>query len=444
LITKLQFKLEYLTSYIRKNFIFIFVGLFLGSSVFAYRKNIFSFLNSPRFQKISIGVEGLFQTSALPIEVTDLLSDSLVTTSEHNKLIPTNLVSDIKLQEDNKTYLLTLNPATWHDGTKFSAYDINLQISGAEIEAISPNQLKIVTSNSFAPLLAALTKPLFKKNLVGLGPYRLKGVEYQDGYVKTLTLVSVTSQQPTIIYRFYPSDRDLITAFKLGEVDQIKINYLPTEFTNWPKTKITQTIVTNDKYSAIFLNNLKFNNKQIRQALAYATPKTKDKNERCLSPISPDSWAYFPSVKEYLYNPGRAKELMGDNKIDSLNLTVTDRRLLPLAEEIKTAWQENLGINISVSIESQINFDNYDAILAYGGIPLDPDQYPFWHSTQQTTNVTKFNNSRIDKLLEDGRQIIDQQERKLIYQDFQKFLLEESPAIFLSFPTSYTITRTSL
>jgi len=43
--------------------------------------------------------------------------------------------------------------------------------------------------------------------------------------------------------------------------------------------------------------------------------------------------------------------------------------------------------------------------------------------------------------LEEGRQTFDTQERKRIYFDFQRYLLEESPAIFISYPTFYNITR---
>jgi len=114
---------------------------------------------------------------------------------------------------------------------------------------------------------------------------------------------------------------------------------------------------------------------------------------------------------------------------------------LPIAEDIKNSWKDILGINVSITIENQIDLDNFDALLTYGAITQDPDQYLFWHSTQTNTNITKLNNSRIDKLLEQGRQTSDQIERKQIYQDFQRYLLEESPAIFLSYPTVYTVSR---
>ncbi len=194
-------------------------------------------------------------------------------------------------------------------------------------------------------------------------------------------------------------------------------------------------------YSAIFFNTQKIGPKQLRQALAYATPKTKDKNERCLGPIASSSWAYNPNIKDYTFDTKKAKELFEKNKVDKINLIISDRRLLAKADEIKTSWSSVLGIEVVLSIENQIDRENYDAVLAYGSIPSDPDQYIFWHSTQTNTNITKLEESRIDKLLEEGRQIMDQVERRKIYVDFQRFLLEESPAVFLSYPTIYTITR---
>jgi len=70
----------------------------------------------------------------------------------------------------------------------------------------------------------------------------------------------------------------------------------------------------------------------------------------------------------------------------------------------------------------------------------DPDQYTLWHSSHDT-NITKYKNLRIDKLLEDGRQVIDLEERQKIYADFQKYLLDDMPAIFLYFPYTFTISR---
>ena len=77
-----------------------------------------------------------------------------------------------------------------------------------------------------------------------------------------------------------------------------------------------------------------------------------------------------------------------------------------------------------------------------GDFPVlnDPDQYTLWHS-RQPTNITNYKNLRIDKLLEDGRQTSNQNDRKIIYNDFQKYLIDDMPAIFLYFPYTFSLTR---
>jgi len=386
-------------------------------------------------------MEGRYTIDNLPDEISQKISLGLTTLSDHQKPEISKLVKSLDIQNGNKDYIFTLNDNIyWSSGKKFTAYDINYEIPGLTITPLSTYSVKISSETEFSPLLSSLTQPLIKSNFDGLGDYAVTKINYQEGYIKTLNLKSKDKHKNSIKYRFYFDQQDVINAYKIGNVDIIKINSLPSELNSWGKTKITKEIETAEKYVAVFINTQKINNKQIRQALAYATPKG-DKNERCLGPISPNSWAYYPSVKEYNLNKTRAKELLSEEKIENINLSINDRNLLPLAEEIKTAWQNTLGFPVSITIENQINFDNYDTLLTYGAITNDPDQYLFWHSTQTNTNITKLNSPRIDKLLEEGRQTTDQIERKTIYQDFQTYLLEDSPAIFLYYPTVYTITR---
>jgi peptide/nickel transport system substrate-binding protein len=73
-------------------------------------------------------------------------------------------------------------------------------------------------------------------------------------------------------------------------------------------------------------------------------------------------------------------------------------------------------------------------------IPIDPDQYVMWHSSQ-ATNFTNYKNTRIDSLLEKGRQTTEIAERRTIYQEFQQYLLEDPPAIFLKYLDNISIAR---
>lgn len=441
MIAKIHFKIEILSYYLRKNVLFILLGIIIGGGLFIFRRQLITLYRSPRLQTKIIGLDGLYTPQNLPEEVTQLISFGLTVNSENDKPVISPLVNSYSVQNNNLEYIFNLKPnLTWHSGQKFTSADIKYQFTGITLKPISDNILQITLDKPFSPLLSLLSQPLFLNQFDGLGNYRLGQIKFKEGYVRSIELKSVTTKTNNLIYRFYPNETDLIKAFQLGEVDEIRTTQLPPELAN-SHNQITPTISSAQRYLALFINTEKFKEKQLRQSLAYATPKTRDKNERCLGPISPSSWAYNPSVKEYNFNPTRAKELFEKNPIEEIKISVLDRRLLPQAEVIRDSWQKILKLRCEIVIQNQLNFQDFDVVLAYGGIPHDPDQYYFWHSTQTTSNITKLNNSRIDKLLEEGRQTTDQIERKRIYLDFQKYLLEEVPAIFLNYPTIYTTTR---
>lgn len=439
MLTKLRFKIELYYRYFKKNRLYFIFGILFGIIIVTFHQQIFAFYQKINHQSQKIGLEGQYTLNTLPPEIANKISYGLTLSSDGNKFEISPLVSNLDIKENNTQYIFELNSNIyWHKGKKFSASDINYKIPGLTISIINSNHINIQTEKPFAPILSTLSEPLIKKNFDGLGEYRVTRFSYRDGYLKTLSLRSANN---SILYRFYQNETDLLNAFKIGEVDTIELTTISEEINAWPKIDISQEIKTDQRYIAVFLNTEKLNNKQLRQALAYATPKTNDLNERTFSPISPISWAYNPNVKEYAFDTEKAIDFITDNKIESINLTYNDRRLVNIADNIKKNWEEILGIKVNAQISTQIDTQNYDAILAYGSIPVDPDQYLFWHSTQNKTNLTKINNPRIDKLLEEGRQTSDQQERKKIYQEFQKILLEECPAIFLKYPIVYTISR---
>lgn len=441
---KIYFKIEYILAFVKKNLLFFLLGTILGSLSFVFQNKLISLVQLLTSNQQHIGLEGRFNHQNLPPQITNLITYGLTQNTPNHKPEISPIVDSLKIENNNKDYIFQLKPdIRWHDNKKLTSHDINYQIAGINLEYPDKHTVKISTQETFAPLLSLLNQPLFKKGLIGLGDYQVQKIQYQYGFIKTLKLKPLNDDQKILIYHFYNSQKDLITAFKLGEVDQIRLTQLPKDLTASKNIQVAQSIETSQQYSAIFFNTQKIKDKQFRQSLAYATPKTKDKNERCLGPISPNSWAYNPSVKQYNFDINRAKQLLKEAKDipASINLSVNDRQLLALAEKIKQSWQENLNIQTTVTIENQIDKQNFDAVLAHGAIPSDPDQYSFWHSTQHQTNLSHFTDERIDKLLEEGRQIFDPQERKKIYLDFQKHLLEECPAIFLSYPTIYTVSR---
>lgn len=440
---KLRFFIEYFVHYLKTYAPVIILGLVSGSLLYAKRGPIIQFVSDLSYRRSDIGIEGLYSIANLPPEVSNKISFGITSLTQNEKAIASPILERFEVDESNLNYTFYFkDDLYWHNGRKFRTSDLNIEIAGTTVTQKSPNILVLTLQTPFSPLLPILSQPLFyNKTLVGVGEYKVTRTTYQDGFIKTLSLTSTKDRHDQVTYHFYPNSSDLINAFKLGEVNEITTNTLDEYMASWSKIKINPAVST-QRYLAIFLNTEKLGSKTLRQSLAYATPKADDNNKRALGPISPSSWAYNPNIKPYNYNPTRAKELLDKERPATINLIITDRELLSAAEVIKKSWQENLGINVKVSVENQKpDLNEYEAILTYGAIPHDPDQYAFWHSTQSNTNITHLNNSRIDKLLEEGRLSSNQVERKQIYTDFQKFLLEESPAIFLEFPTSYTISR---
>ena len=242
------------------------------------------------------------------------------------------------------------------------------------------------------------------------------------------------------IYKFYPTEERAKLALKLGEVQKISDIYNPNPFEIWKTVEIKKEINYHQTIILFFNNKSgKLADKTVRQALNYAIDKSGANLERSLSPISPQSWAYNPQVKNYNYDLNKAKETFKNEKTDYQIKLYSTPVLISMADKIAKDWQA-VGVQTSVIASPGIPAE-FDAFLATLDIPNDPDQYSLWHSTQIGTNISGYQSQRIDKLLEDGRSELNLEARKKTYLDFQRYLIEDCPAVFLYHPTVYTIER---
>ncbi|MEX2028417.1 MAG: hypothetical protein WD988_02855, partial [Candidatus Curtissbacteria bacterium] len=110
-----------------------------------------------------------------------------------------------------------------------------------------------------------------------------------------------------------------------------------------------------------------------------------------------------------------------------------------VAKSIQKDWQA-VGFDVTLKLERGVP-KAFQAFLAVNKLSPDPDQYGLWHSSQKgTTNITAYKNVKIDKLLEDARSTEDEDTRKTLYFDFQRFLVDDAPAAFLYYPYKYQVT----
>jgi len=384
---------------------------------------------------IRIGLTGRFTATTLPSEILNLIGNGLTQIDEKGDVIP-NLADSWQSPDKGKTWLFHLREGVnWQDGKPVTANDINYQFSDLSVEKPDQNTLVYKLEHPYSAFPSVVSKPVFKKGLLGTGEWRVKKISLAGDYVTSLTIIN--NQKEKQIYKFYPTEERTKLAFKLGGVDKISQIHNPKPLDSWKKIKISKD-VSMGEYVALFFNTQdpSLSDKTIRQALAYGIDKDILGELRAISPISIDSWAYNPQVKPYNFDQQRATKDIKEGL--TINLS-TSAILLPIAEKIAKNW-EGIGVKTNVEVFSTIP-NNYQALLVIFDIPEDPDQYPVWHSTQTNSNISKYSNPRIDKLLEDGRTELNLEERKKIYLDFQRFLVEDSPAVFLYYPTTYTISR---
>ncbi|MBI2028919.1 hypothetical protein HYT02_00685 [Candidatus Gottesmanbacteria bacterium] len=391
--------------------------------------------------KEKVGVVGEFSPSDLPLSVQSLVSSGLTSVTLEGSP-SASLASSWSTDNDGKIYTFKVNTdIIWHDGTNFSALDVNYNLKDAIVIPKDFETVEVRLNDPYVPLPVILSKPLFKKGLIGVGLYKVKSLKLNGDKIEYLELVPVSQKLPIKIFRFYQTEEAAITAFKLGEIDIIEDLSDPRELKDWSTVDIEEKVLLN-RYVGLFFNtrNPNFFDKDTRQLLSIATPAFY--GNKPTGPISPLSWTYYPTVKQYNQDLELAKKRLEDSRFatESASITIsTFQNLLPVAQKIQEDWK-SIGLNSTVKVENAVPAD-FDVLLATQEIPPDPDQYPFWHSTQDTINITGFADPRIDKLLEDGRVTKDNDERLKIYADFQRFLAEESPVAYLYYPRVYTVRR---
>ena len=384
-----------------------------------------------------LGVVGEFSPSTLPLSIQNHISRGLTTIAPDGSAIPA-LATNWTVDQEGRVYTFTLDTtAIWHSGQNLEASDVNYNIRNVTFSATSTNTLIVRLEEPFSPFLTLLSKPIFQRGLKGVGDYKVSGIRLNGEFVNFLKLTPARDMSlPNLEYRFYRTEATAILAYKLGNIDIIEDLGEGNELSGWKNTTLEANI-KNDRIVAIYFNvkHPLLSEKTIRQALAYGVPELEV--ARVQSPVNENSWAYSDRVREYSFDLERAKRLLGDTSGEVVITTFSP--YLETAQKIAASWTD-LGFTVSIKVENSLPAD-YQVLVSAQDIPPDPDQYPFWHQTQEQTNITGYANVKIDKLLEDGRREIDPEKRKIIYSDFQRYLTEDAPAVFLYHPTLYTVRR---
>jgi len=439
MISKVSYIFRLGIAYFKRFKAIIAISIILGVIIFLTLLFLTPYIRNPKVERI--GLSGRYYSDTLPRPILAFLSDGL-TFVDKAGLVEPAIAESWETPDKGKTWIFKLKDGlTWHDGTPITSDTLTYDFSDVSIERPDPKTIIFKLDQPFSPFPTVVSSPIFKKGLIGMKDWKVKSISVAGSYIEKLELVN--SLNETKLYRFYPTIERTQLAFKLGEIDDIQNLYDPAPFDTWKTVNVIRSINTNEVVTLFFnTQDPVTSEKSMRQALAYAIDKGNF-GERAISSIPSTSWSFNPQVKPYDFDQKRAKELIDAlPKEQKTNISIklsTNPLLLPIAETIANYWRA-IGIATSVQIATGSPTD-YQAFLTIYDIPKDPDQYTIWHSTQTTTNISHYASPRIDKLLEDGRTTIDLDARRAIYLDFQRFLMEDLPALFLYHPVEYEIIR---
>lgn len=320
---------------------------------------------------------------------------------------------------------------------------------------------------------------------VGAGPFRWEGIqvtgqtpETREEQIALLPNTTYYAGQPKLgrfIIRSFRDERQLIDSFRRQELTgAVGIDSLPQDL---------QQLLTVHEYNIptqgeamIFLKNSNpiLSDVKVRQALVAATDTNKIITGLgypvipARGPLLKAQVGYDPSLLQAGYNLDGAKRLLdeagwkvGQNGLRSkdntpLRLTFyyqNREEFISMAVQLQAMWRI-VGVDLQLpsdqsdaELQYLVSSHGYDVLLYNIGLGIDPDVFPYWHSSQadprsqNRLNFSEYKSKTADQALEAGRTRSDPGLRAIKYRPFLEAWRADAPAIALYQPRFFYITR---
>ncbi len=310
----------------------------------------------------------------------------------------------------------------------------------------------------------------FNTNPIGTGPYifkkRVAGSHLI--YEKNKDYHRGAPKIDTFIHKFVPEQTIAYTQFKTGEIDILGAQGVPVtradEAKNLPGRVYLPTPTAWVQFIYFNCGKPQFKDKAVRQALytaidieRYLKDVYYDLNPPSLSYLAPSHWAYNNTLKAPGYNPRNSAEMLdavgwkiGSDGVREKNgvklkFTMSTTAGNRAREQAQALFQQNwkeIGVQMEIkNMPGSVVWGEYtqkskfDTLLVSWAPPvgIDPEYSARCHSKQipvkygTGANYTQYENTELDKLLEEGVAVSDMEQRKQIYYKAQEILFEDLP-----------------
>lgn len=445
-------------------------------------------------------------------EVSGFIYNGLVKYDKDYNIIP-DLAESWDIEDEGKLLRFHLRKdVTWHDGEKFNAEDVMFTYQTIidpktptayagkyklvkEARMMDDYTIEFTYDKPLAPALISWgalqilpehllkgqdisSSPLTRKP-IGTGAFKFKS--WETGVKITLetneNFFDDRAYITGIIYRVIPDQNTQFMELKAGNIDIMGLSPLQylrqTDTEKFKKDYAKYKYLANGyTYLGFNLTRAPFDDRRIRQAIAYAIDKEEiikgvllGLGEEATGPYKPGTPWYNPGVVRYPYDPEKALSILkelgyadsdGDGIIDKngkpfiLNIiTNQGNKLREKTAQIIQQRLKTIGIEVKIRIiewtvflKEYVDRRNFDAVILGWNILQDPDLYNVWHSSNAVPgglNFVGYKDAEVDELLEKGRHTFDNELRKKCYFRFQGIMAEQQPYVFLYVPYSLPV-----
>jgi peptide/nickel transport system substrate-binding protein len=431
-------------------------------------------------------VEGLVTTNE-KMDVVPLLAASVPTVENGGVVLRADGGMDViwKLRPDVK----------WHDGTPHTSADVKFTVEAINSPAYNPESTdgfdRIASVDTPDPLTAVLhyreiyapyqlqfvrgtlpkhvlegrdidTANDYNRAPLGTGPYKV--AEWKSGeFIRLEAVPDYWQGRPaaikTLTFRFIANTNTRINQLKSGEVDMVVM--FP-----WDKHREVAAIpgvsvhrIDGNGYEHVTLNQRAFPafaDVHVRQALTHAidrglisTTILEGLAPVTHGPVQPVSWAHNPQVRQYAFDPARARTLLdeagwkdtnGDGVRDKggqrFSFTLITQAGFAVRENVAQVLQrqfKDVGVEAAVQLHdgtsiSKLWFEGkFHAMLHWWQLPADPELTLFFAKDRTPPNGRNINyvtDDALTALVYAADRAVSQAERTRILGEAQARIAE--------------------
>lgn len=351
------------------------------------------------------------------------------------------------------------------------------------VDVIDDYTVDVVTKEPYGPILRSMAmcytgilSPTavqklgaeYSRNPVGTGPFKFKEWKTNDHITLTRNedYWGKKAHLDQVVFRVIPEEGARTIALKTGEVDFI-IHVAPAEIANFEKDKtvvVHKTTGLQVLHIGLNLSKPPLDDVRVRRALAHAVngdyilqhimegaatrPRSyvspgvfgfKDMNLDKLYPY--DKNKALALLAEAGWKPGPDKILRkGDEKLTLTHIAARGRYMKDgeVTEAVQAMFKE-IGVDVNLqfgewgSVFTQVRspkLDHHLFTLAWITTNADGDYsfYNLFHSKgipPTSWNTYRYNNPKVDKLVEEARATLDPKKRERIYGEVQDILAKD-------------------